>query len=157
MQVIMTTKVDDLQKLPSKILKKVKLSMEDFRIDRDKLYIKRRLYILENNELKVCVLRQHHNSPEQGYPGHKTMFRSIQNRYFWPNMAKNCKKYAVNCDTYRRTKAYNVQKQGFLNPLSIPNQKWMDLSLDFVVKLPKCCLRNWTYQHIFVIVYKLTR
>ena len=32
----------------------------------------------------------------------------MQNKYFWPNMAKNCKKYAVNCGTCCRTKAYNI-------------------------------------------------
>ena len=75
----MMAKVDGFQKLPGKILKKVKLSMEDFRVDKDKLYVKKRLYIPEDNKLKVCVLRQHHDSPEQGHSGYKTMFRSIQN------------------------------------------------------------------------------
>ena len=69
----------------------------------------------------------------------------MQNRYFWPNMAINCKKYVINCDTCCRTKAYNIQKQGLLNSLPIPNQKWIDLLLDFVIKLPKCRWRNRTY------------
>ena len=33
----------------------------------------------------------------------------------------------------------------------------MDLSLDFVVKLPKCHCRNQTFQHILVIVNRLTK
>ena len=119
-QAIIIAKVDGLQKLPSEILKKIKLSMGDFRMDRDKLYVKKRLYIPDNNELKICVLRQHHDSLEQGYSSYKIMFRSMQNRYFWPNMAKDCKRYAVNCG---KTKAYNIQKQDLLNPLLIPNQK----------------------------------
>ena len=82
MQAIMKTKVDGLQKLPGEILKKVKLSMEDFRVDKDKLYIKKKLYIPNNDELRICVLWQHLDPPEQGHLNHKTMFQSMQNRYF---------------------------------------------------------------------------
>ena len=47
----------------------------------------------------------------------------MQNGYFWPDIAKNCKQYAINCGMCRRTKTYTTQKQGLLNLLPIPNQK----------------------------------
>lgn len=72
-------------------------------------------------------------------------------------MAKHCKQYASNCSMCRRTKVYTVQKQGFLNPLLISNRKWIDLSLDFVVKLPKCRRRNRIFQHILVVVDRLIK
>ena len=72
-------------------------------------------------------------------------------------MAKYCKQYASNCLTCRRTKTYTIQKQGLFNPLLIPNRKWMDLLLDFVVKLPKYHKRNRIFQHIFVVVDRLTK
>ena len=122
-QAIMTAKVDDFRKLPDEILKKIKLSMGDFRVNRNKLYIKRRLYISNDNELKICILQQHHDPPEQRHSSYKTMFQSMQNGYFWPNIPKNYKKYAVNYDTCHRTKAHNVQKQGFSILLPISNQK----------------------------------
>ena len=85
------------------------------------------------------------------------MFWSMQNKYFWPNMAKDCKQYATNCGSCKRTKAYTIQKQGLLNLLPISNQKWMDLSLNFVVKLPKYRCRNQSFQHILVIVNRLMK
>ena len=48
--------------------------MKDLRVDKEKLYIKDRLYIPDNDELKVCVLQQHHDSPEQGHLGYKSIF-----------------------------------------------------------------------------------
>ena len=72
-------------------------------------------------------------------------------------MAKYCKQYISNCLICKCTKAYIVQKQGLLNPLPIPNRKWMDLLLDFVIKLPKCCRRNCVFQYIFVVVDRLTK
>ena len=74
MQAIITAKVDSLQKLPSKILEKIKLLIENLKVDREKLYIKNRLYILDNDKLKMYVLQQHYDFPEQEYPSHKIMF-----------------------------------------------------------------------------------
>ena len=107
-QAIIKAKIDSLQKLLGKILKKMKLSMGNLKVDREKLYIKDRLYITNNNKLKVYMLWQHHDSPEQGYLSYKSMFQSMQNRYFLSDMAKNCKRHAVNCGTYCRTRTYNV-------------------------------------------------
>ena len=50
-----------------------------------------------------------------------------------------------------------IQKQGFFNLLLIPNRKWIDLSLDFVVKLLKCWQQNCIFQHILVVVDQLTK
>ena len=72
-------------------------------------------------------------------------------------MPRDCKQYTTNCLVCRRTKAYNTKKQGLLSQLPIPNQKWMDLSLDFVVNLPQCRRQNRTFQHILVVVNRLTK
>ena len=72
-------------------------------------------------------------------------------------MPRDCKQYATNCSVCRRTKAYNTKKQGLLNLFPIPNKKWPDLSLDFVVKLPECHCRSRIYYHILVVVDRLTK
>ena len=81
----------------------------------------------------------------------------MQNGYFWPEIAKNYKQYTTKYGICRRTKAYTIQKQGLLNSLPIPNQKWIGLSLNFVVNLSKCRCRNQTLQHILIIVNRLTK
>ena len=72
-------------------------------------------------------------------------------------MPRDCKQYTTNCLVCRRTKAYNTKKQGLLSPLPVPNRKWMDLSLDTVVKLPECHRQNWVFRHILVVVDRLTK
>ena len=85
------------------------------------------------------------------------MYQIMRENYFWFEMKDHCKRYVVNCSVCRRSKAYNDKKQGLLNPLPIPNRKWMDVSLDFVEFLPECRRRNRVYQHILVIVDRLTK
>ena len=72
-------------------------------------------------------------------------------------MPQDCKQYITNCLVCRHIKAYNTKKQGLLNSLLIPNQKWIDLSLDFVVELPECHQRGRIFRHILVVVDRLTK
>ena len=155
---IIDAKARGLRKLLTALTKKgIVLSMEDLKIENKQLYMKNRMYVSENEALQLHLLQQHHDSPIHGHPGYKAMYRTIQTNYFWFEMAKYCKQYASNWSTCRRIKAYTVQKQGLLNPLPIPNRKWMDLLLDFVVKLPKYYRRNRVFQHILVVINRLTK
>ena len=155
---IINAKACGLQKLPKALIKKgIVLSMRDLKIKNKRFYMKNRMYVSENEALQLHLLQQHHDPPIYGHPGYKAMYRKIQANYFWFDMIKHCKQYVSNCLTCRHTKAYMVQKQNLLNSLPIPNRKWMDLLLDFVVKLPKCCRRNWVFQHILMVVDRLTK
>ena len=116
------------------------------------------MYIPENKALQLhLLLQQHHNPPIHGHPDYKAMYQKIQANYFWFEIAKHCKQYASNCLTCKHTKAYTIQKQGLLNLLPISNRKWMDLLFDFIVKLLKCRRQNHVFQHILVVVDRLTR
>ena len=70
------------------------------------------------------------------------MFQGMQTKYYWLDMAKNCKKYAVNYSMCCGKKVYHIQKQDFLNSLPIPNQKWMNLLLNFMDQTPKMLLQK---------------
>jgi hypothetical protein len=44
--------------------------------------------------------------------------------------------YVSECDTCRKVKAVYMKPRRLLQPLSIPDWKWDDISLDFIVGLP---------------------
>jgi hypothetical protein len=41
-------------------------------------------------------------------------------------------RYVSECDTYRKVKADYTKPGGLLQPLSIPEWKWDDISMDFL-------------------------
>lgn len=85
------------------------------------------------------------------------MYAKLSENYYWLNMKETSRRYATNCSICRMAKAYNTQKQGLLAPLPIPERKWIDLSMDFVVDLPKYRRRNRIYENVLVVVDRLTK
>jgi hypothetical protein len=54
----------------------------------------------------------------------------------------------------KKVKADYMRPGGLLQPLSIPNKKWGDISMDFIVGLP---LTTRKFDSIWVIVDQLTK
>jgi hypothetical protein len=63
-------------------------------------------------------------------------------------------RYVARCDTCRRVKAIYMKTAGPLQSLPIPVWKWEDISMDFIVGLPRT---TKGYDSIWVIVDRLTK
>jgi hypothetical protein len=62
--------------------------------------------------------------------------------------------YVSECDNYRKVKADYMKSGGLLQPLSVPEWKWNDISMDFIVGLPMTARK---FDSIWVIVDHLSR
>jgi hypothetical protein len=62
--------------------------------------------------------------------------------------------YVSLCDTYQRVKAEHQRPAGLLQPLKIPEWKWEEIRMDFIVGLPRT---QAGYDSIWVIVDRLTK
>jgi hypothetical protein len=51
-------------------------------------------------------------------------------------MSADIRKYVAECDLCQRKKNENVSTPRLLHPLHIPNQKWEQISMDFIEGLP---------------------
>ena len=69
-------------------------------------------------------------------------------------MKQDITKYISECDICGRVKADHMRRPGFLQPLPIPIWKWEDISMDFVMGLPRTAKG---YDSIWVIVDSLTK
>ena len=160
---IIKAKQEGFWKLPADLIKQgLKLVMGDLTLnsgpgDSTRLHVKGKMYVPDDKRLRLFLLQQHHNPLIQGHSEYKSMLWKLLENWYWLGMPQDCKQYATNYSTCRRTKAYSTKKQGLLNPLPISNRKWMDLSLDFVINLPDCQQQNQTFWHILLMVDRLTK
>ena len=58
------------------------------------------------------------------------------NIFFWPKMKCDVERAYLGCITYRQTK-YRVLPHGLYTPLPVPSAPWVDISMDFVLGLPR--------------------
>jgi hypothetical protein len=64
-------------------------------------------------------------------------------------MKRKVARYIFECDTCRKVKADYMKPEGLLQPLSISEWKWDDISMDFIIDLP---LTAHKFNSIWVIV-----
>ena len=69
-------------------------------------------------------------------------------------MKQDITKYVMECDTCGRVKVDHMCTPRYLQPLPIPVWKWEDISMDFIVGLPRT---TKGYNSIWVIVDRLTK
>ena len=105
--------------------------------DQGVVKFKNQLVVPSSDELRRKILDEAHNSKLSIHSGSNKMYHDLCHLYWWPNMKQDITKYISKCDICGRVKAYLMRTPGFLQPLPIPVWKWEDISMDFVVGLPR--------------------
>src|SRR6185436_2897498 len=75
-------------------------------------------------------------------------------QFWWTRMKREIAKYVLECDICRRVKASHLRPARTLQPLSVPEWKWEDINMDFIIGLPRT---QKGYDSIWVIVDHLTK
>jgi hypothetical protein len=81
-------------------------------------------------------MQETHNLALAGYPGRDTMYAILVRQFYWPRITNNVRHFVWNYYLYGSNKVWCEQKHGLLKPLPIPKQKWQEILIDFVIKLP---------------------
>jgi hypothetical protein len=113
-----------------------------------------RICVPNDPKLKRHILEEAHSSLYTMHPGGTKMYQDIKNAFWWNNMKREIAKFVMECDVCQRVKAEHQRPAGLLQPLSIPLWKWEEISMDFIVGLPKTPSGN---DSIWVIVDRLTK
>jgi hypothetical protein len=77
------------------------------------------------------------------------MYKDLKTHYWWYDMKRDITEYISLCDTCQRVKAEHQWPAGLLQPLRIPEWKWDEIGMDFIVGLPRTQVG---YDSIWVIV-----
>jgi hypothetical protein len=105
-------------------------------------------------ELKDKILREVHESAYCIHPGGNMMYHDLKATYCWYGMKRDVAEYVALCDTCQRVKAKHQRPTGLLQPLQVPEWKWEEIAMDFIMGLPRT---QSGYDSIWVIVDRLTK
>jgi hypothetical protein len=100
------------------------------------LCYKKHLCVPEVKEIRELILHEAHDSAYSIHPGSTKMYHDLKSRYWWYGMKRAIAEYVALCDNCQRHKAEQQRPAGLLQPLKIPQWKWEEISMDFIVGLP---------------------
>jgi hypothetical protein len=104
--------------------------------------------------LRKLILSEAHDTAYSIHPGSTKMYYDLKERFWWYGMKRSVAEYVAICDTCQRVKAEHQRPAGLLQPLKIPEWKWEEITMDFIVGLPRT---QKGYNSIWVVVDRLTK
>jgi hypothetical protein len=110
------------------------------------LWFKGRLMVPKDFELCRKIMDKAHCLRYSIHPRTNKMYQDLKKNFWWTRMKREIAKYVSECDTCRRIKADHLRPVKNLQPLSIPEWKWENICMDFIVGLPHISrgYKSWT-------------
>jgi hypothetical protein len=128
---------------------------KDFREDAEGgIWFKERLCVPNIQSIRELILKEAHESAYSIHPGSEKMYQDLKKKFWWYGMKREIAEHVAICDSCQRIKAEHQRPVGLLQPLRIPQWKWDEIGMDFIVGLPRT---RAGYDSIWVVVDRLTK
>ena len=126
----------------------------DFSYEDDVLKCKGRLCVPDVSGFREQIMKEIHYSPYTVHPGVTKMYHDLKEVYWWPNMKGDVARFVSKCLACQQVKFEHQRPSGLLQEIQLPEWKWDQVTMDFVVGLPKT---QRGYDSVWVIVDRLTK
>ena len=91
---------------------------------------------MPNCSVRLLLLQESHAGGLMGHFGWKKTYELLANHFYWPKMRRDTERLVQRCVTCHKAKS-KLNPHGLYTPLHIPNVPWEDISMDFVLGLPR--------------------
>ena len=113
-----------------------------------------RIIVPDNVESRNLIVKELHSVPYSIHPGINRTVNKVRKSFFWKGLTGHVREYVESCPTCQVEKADHTLSKGKLQSTQIPEEKWQEVSIDFITDLPKTAGGK---DCIFVAVDKATR
>jgi hypothetical protein len=118
------------------------------------IWFKNRICVPDIDSLRETILKEAHDSVYSIHPSSTKMYQDLKQKYWWYGLKKDVASHVALCDVCQRVKPEHQRPASLLHPLKIPEWKWEEIGVDFIVGLPRT---SAGYDSIWVIVDRLTK
>ena len=88
------------------------------------------------SSVRLLLLQEAHGGGLMGHFGAKKTEDILADHFFWPKMRRDVERFVSRCTTCQKAKS-RLNAHGLYMPLPVPNAPWEDISMDFVLGLPR--------------------
>ena len=126
--------------------------IDDFYLHKGFLFKQNKLCIPKSS-LQLLLLQESHGGGLMGHFGRDKTYDMLSTHYFWPKMKRDVERHVQRCTTCIQAKSKS-NPFGLYMPLPIPHAPWSDISMDFVLGLPRS---KHGHDSIFVVVDRFSK
>jgi hypothetical protein len=117
------------------------------------LWLKGGLVVPKKEALKK-ILDEAHTLRYSIHPGSTKMYHDLRQQFWWTRMKREAARYVADCDNCRKVMDDHMKPGELLQPLSIPEWMWDDISIEFIAGLP---LTSHKFDSIWVMIDRLSK
>ena len=88
------------------------------------------------SSVRLLLLQEAHGGGLMGHFGVKKTEDILAGHFFWPKMRRDVERFVARCTTCQKAKS-RLNPHGLYMPLPVPSAPWEDISMDFVLGLPR--------------------
>jgi len=103
--------------------------------------------------VRILLVQEAHAGGLMGHFGAKKTEQVFADHFFWPKMRRDVERHVLRCESCHKAKSC-LNPHGLYTPLPIPSAPWEDISMDFVLGLPRT---KWGKDSIFVVVDRFSK
>jgi hypothetical protein len=106
-----------------------------------------------NCSMRELLVREAYGGGLMRHFGVRKTLEILHEHFFWPRMRRDVARICGRCITCRKAKS-KVLPHGLYTPLLVPSEPWVNISMDFVLGLPRT---KKSSDSIFVIVDRFSK
>ena len=129
-----------------------KIAQGGFYVSEGYLFKEGKLCIPQGTHRKLLVKESH----EEGLMGHFGVDKPLEllkGKFFWPHMRRDIQRHCFRCISYLKAKS-KTMSHGLYTPLPFASAPWEDISMDFILGLPRTAKG---FDSIFVVVDRFSK
>ena len=130
-----------------------KVSAKDWFFRHDGFLFKENKLCVPNCFLRELLVEEAHGGGLMWHFGISKTLDVLYEHFYWPNMKRDVQRICDRCITCRQAK-YRVMPDGLYTPLPFPKESWVDVSMDFILSLPRSRKGR---DSIFVVVDRFSK
>ena len=127
---------------------------QGFIYDKGMLKFGHRVYVPQDTRLREEIMSEAHCTPYTAHPGTTKMYQNLRKIFWWEGMKKDISNFMQECLICQQIKAEHKKPTGLLMPLSIPEWKWVHITVNFITGIPRS---SQGHAAIWVVVDRLTK
>ena len=86
--------------------------------------------------MQLEIIQEHHSNVVSGHFSWSRTLDLISRQLWWPQMRESVQSFVSSCVSCQRSKPSTKRPYGLLQPLEIPDSRWLTVTMDFIMDLP---------------------